>query len=137
MKKILFLGFAAIAVFVFLKKSSETSVVDIPQDLNKAVEDVSLISEEKREVVVEGGNFFFSPNVLNFQKGEEIRLVFKSVGGTHDFVVEGTNIKTKRISDGSSIVIEFKVPEESGSYDFYCSIGNHRAMGMVGKMVVK
>jgi plastocyanin len=50
---------------------------------------------------------------------------------THDLVVEqnGKNVaKTDSISPGDSA--RLTVTLNSGSYVFYCSIGNHRSMGM-------
>jgi uncharacterized cupredoxin-like copper-binding protein len=52
-------------------------------------------------------------------------------GATHDLVVEkdGKDIgKTDAIGPGKSTTLT--VTLESGDYVFYCSIGNHRAMGM-------
>jgi uncharacterized cupredoxin-like copper-binding protein len=52
-------------------------------------------------------------------------------GATHDLVVEkdGKDIgKTDAIGPGKSTTLT--VTLESGDYVFYCSIGNHREMGM-------
>jgi plastocyanin len=50
---------------------------------------------------------------------------------THDLVVEqnGNDIaRTDRIGPGGSTTLT--VPLTPGRYVFYCSVGNHRAMGM-------
>ena len=57
---------------------------------------------------------------------------------THDLVVEknGAQIAgTSSISPGSSASLS--VTLKPGDYDFYCSIGNHRAMGMETTVHVK
>ena len=57
---------------------------------------------------------------------------------THDLVVEqnGTKIAgTSSISPGESASLS--VTLKPGSYVFYCSIGNHRAMGMETKVTVQ
>ena len=51
--------------------------------------------------------------------------------GTHDLVVErdGSDVaSTDNITPGSSATLT--VDLEPGEYVFYCSVGNHRAMGM-------
>jgi uncharacterized cupredoxin-like copper-binding protein len=60
----------------------------------------------------------------------EITVVNKG-HATHDLVVErnGNDVeKTTSIAPGKTATLT--VPLESGKYVFYCSIGNHRQMGM-------
>jgi plastocyanin len=53
----------------------------------------------------------------------------------HDFIIEGMGVSTDVITAGSSSVVEFTAPSE-GTYAYYCSVGNHRGMGMEGSLIV-
>ncbi len=89
-----------------------------------------------KEITVEGSEFKFSPATLTLKKGEKVRLVFKNTGKMpHDFVVDELGVKTKTISPGAEDTVEF-TPDKVGSFESYCSIGQHRANGMVGKVTV-
>lgn len=54
----------------------------------------------------------------------------------HDFVVDELKIKTAVINNGQEDFVEFTA-DKAGTFEFYCSVGNHRAMGMVGKITVQ
>lgn len=91
----------------------------------------------KQEFTVEGGNFFFKPNVLKVKKGEPVTIIFKNTEGFHDFVIdEIAGAKTQRIQTGTSETITF-TPDKAGSFEFYCSVGSHRQMGMKGTLTVE
>lgn len=92
---------------------------------------------EAREITVEGDEFSFSPSALSLTAGETVRLTFKNIGNSpHNFSVEGTDIVTQTIPPGGTTTLEFDVPE-TGTYTFYCSVGNHRALGMEGDLEVE
>lgn len=93
-------------------------------------------SADAKEIIVTGQNFSFSPNSITVPVGQKTRIVFKSVGGVHDFVVDELSIKTATVQTDDSDWVEF-TPAKAGSYQFYCSVGNHKAMGMVGTLLVQ
>lgn len=87
-------------------------------------------------ITVTGANFSFNPNTITVKKGEKVTITFKSSGGFHDFVIDELNVKTPVIASGKDATVTF-TPTKAGTYEYYCSVGNHRAMGMVGKLIVQ
>lgn len=86
---------------------------------------------------VEGGNFYFKPNELRVKKGQPVTVTFNNVEGFHDFVIdEVAGAKTQRIQTGTSETITFTA-DTAGSFEFYCSVGSHRQMGMKGTLIVE
>ena len=74
---------------------------------------------------------------MTLKKGQKVKLTFKNTGEMpHDFVVDELNVRTKVIKSGETEVIEF-TPETTGTFESYCSVGSHRAKGMVGKVTVE
>ena len=55
--------------------------------------------------------------------------------GNHDFVIDELNVKTKEIGAGKTDTVEL-TPNEVGTFEFYCSVGNHKQMGMKGTLIV-
>lgn len=91
---------------------------------------------EVKEFVVEGSNFKYSLSEIRVKKGEMVRIVYKNISGFHDWVVDDFNAKTNQLKDGEEETIEF-VADKVGTFEYYCSVGQHRKMGMVGKLVVE
>jgi len=89
-----------------------------------------------KEFTITGNNYSFSPANFTVKKGDKAKVVFKNVDGFHDFKIDEFNVATKKISAGQEDVVEFTA-DKSGSFEFYCSIGNHRAMGMKGILMVE
>lgn len=100
------------------------------------VEEAVVTSGEEVEVTVEGSNFKFSPSTIKASKGDTVRLTFKSSGGIHDLTVDEFDVQTSQLGDGEEEEVEF-VAGKTGTFEYYCSVGNHRNMGMVGKLVVE
>lgn len=90
---------------------------------------------EARVVEVTGGDFKFDPDSITVKKGERVKIVFTATDMQHDWVVEGMGVKTKVVKAGETTEVEF-IPTESGEFEYFCSVGNHRAQGMVGKLIV-
>lgn len=93
-------------------------------------------SSTTKEFTVEGGNFYFTPKTLTVNKGDTVTITFKNSGGIHDFKIDEFNVATARINGGQSATVIF-VADKSGTFEYYCSVGTHRQMGMVGTLTVK
>ncbi len=77
------------------------------------------------------------PSSLNLKKGETVKVVFKNVGALpHDLAVDEIGLKTKIIKGGEADTVTFTA-DKTGSFEMYCSVGNHRAQGMKGPVVVQ
>lgn len=114
---------------VMEEKKVDEMVVDSPETMMEE-------SSAAKVVVVEGNEFTFNADKITLKKGEKVKLVFKNTGKmTHDFVVDELSVRTKVIAGGAEDMVEF-TPTEAGSYEFYCSVGKHREMGMVGTLTV-
>lgn len=81
-------------------------------------------------------NFSFAPNKITVNKGDTVKIVLKNSEGFHDWVLDEFNAKTPRISGDQTAEVQF-VADKTGTFEFYCSVGNHRQMGMVGTLVVQ
>ena len=99
-------------------------------------ENVAEDAEEEVEVFeMTGKNFEFSLTALEVKEGQKVRIVFTSEEGFHDWVVDEFNAATAQVSTGETSSVEF-VADQVGEFEFYCSVGNHREMGMVGTLTV-
>jgi len=89
-----------------------------------------------REITISGKNYEFSPKVINANKGDVLRIVFINNQGKHDLVIDGYNLKTETIESGNSVSLNF-VADKEGTFEYYCSVGEHRVQGMTGTLIVK
>jgi plastocyanin len=90
--------------------------------------------------VITGENFKFFMDgtenpTLNVKQGDRVRIEFTTTSGFHDWVVDEFNAKSKQVGDGQSSSVEF-VADKKGTYEYYCSVGTHRQMGMKGQLIV-
>lgn len=88
-----------------------------------------------KEFTVHGKNFSFTPAAMTVKKGDRVRITFVNDSGTHDWVIDEFNARTKVIQGGAKETIEF-VADKAGSFEYYCSVGQHREMGMKGTLTV-
>lgn len=89
-----------------------------------------------KEFTVEGSPYMFSLKEMRVKKGDIVKVTFVNKEGMHDWVVDEFNARTKQLKAGESDTVTF-VADTAGTFEYYCSVGTHRQMGMVGKLVVE
>lgn len=94
------------------------------------------VGSQVREFTVVATPFKFDVTEIKVKKGDTVRIVFKNEGGMHDWVVDEFNARTKQLQAGQTETIEF-VADKVGTFEYYCSVMQHRQMGMVGKLIVE
>jgi plastocyanin len=79
-------------------------------------------------------SYGYSPNSISVSPGDKVTITLTNSGGKHDLVIDELGVNTSTINSGQSTSVTFTVPQSAAgqSYEFYCSIGSHRAQGMVG-----
>ncbi|MEK6909254.1 MAG: plastocyanin/azurin family copper-binding protein [Nanoarchaeota archaeon] len=136
MKKLLIASIILIALgslIIFLAINSNSGVTG------------NVISEGNSEVkkfVITGENFKFmidgvdNPDI-EVNRGDKVRIEFTSTKGFHDWVVDEFNATTKQVREtDDSTFVEF-IADKKGTFEYYCSVGKHRANGMKGNLIVK
>ncbi|MDP4011295.1 MAG: cupredoxin domain-containing protein [Candidatus Roizmanbacteria bacterium] len=91
---------------------------------------------EVRVIDVEAGSFYYKPSLMKVKKGETVRIVLKAVSMMHDFNIDELGVKLPIVKDGDTGTVEF-VADKVGSFEYYCSVANHRAQGQVGMITVE
>ncbi len=130
-------------IAVFALKGGQPSASAGAKDGPAAATDERQSSPEPKEtttapatvISVAGGNFFFAPNAMTAKKGDRIRVIFRNDDGFHDFRIDELGVATERIGAGQSETVEFTA-DRAGTFEYYCSVGSHRAMGMKGTLTV-
>jgi heme/copper-type cytochrome/quinol oxidase subunit 2 len=87
-------------------------------------------------IAVEGGSFYFKPNEIHVKVGQPVKITLTSKDMMHDFTIDELNVKIPVTRAGQSNSVEF-TPTKTGKFEFYCSVGNHRAQGQIGTLYVE
>lgn len=101
-----------------------------PNTLEEAIE------PKTSEFEIEAKSFSFTPAEMVVQTGDTVRITITNTDGVHDFVIDELSVRSAVLQEGETEVIEFTV-DAPGTYEYYCSVGNHRSMGMVGTLIVE
>jgi len=116
-----------------IEESDEDSVAT--GDESKDLEDVEKV-EDQVIMDISGKNFEFSETVITVKKGEMVTINFESTEGFHDFVIDEFDAATDQVRPGTPTSVTF-VADQTGEFEYYCSVGTHRELGMVGTLVVE
>lgn len=97
----------------------------------------SLTTDPNAQVFeITGKNFSFSVPQIRVNKGDTVVVQFESTDGFHDWTLDEFNAHTDRVQPGTKTSVTF-VADKAGTFEYYCSVGNHRQQGMVGKLIVE
>jgi len=120
---------------------SEDSILDdeMPEE-ESALFDTDVAGDsdlEIKELTITGEEYSFSKTNLTVNEGDTVRITFVNGGAMpHDWVLDEFGVATEILQVGEEEVIEF-IAGDSGTYEYYCSVGNHRELGMVGTLTVE
>lgn len=94
-------------------------------------------ADEKKALTfhVKGGLFYYVPNEIMVKKGDKVKIIFESIDGMHNFVLDAFGVKTIIIRKGEHIEAEF-VADKVGSFEYHCGVGQHRVNGQKGTFTV-
>lgn len=122
-----------------VNNKSDIDNTSIPETTKQPSESsTSQSSDDEDLVIIEltATNYSYSLETIRVNKGQKVKVILKIIKGTHDWVVDEFGAATERKSTGKETSVEF-IADKTGEFFFYCSIGNHRALGMEGKLIVE
>jgi heme/copper-type cytochrome/quinol oxidase subunit 2 len=73
---------------------------------------------------------------IRVNEGDMVRIELTSIDGMHDWVIDEFDAATNQITTGQTTSIEF-IADQKGTFEYYCSVGQHRANGMFGTFIVE
>ena len=86
---------------------------------------------------INGTEFEYNPSTFTVKQGQTVEVVFRNVGSiAHNIRFGEWDVQTATISSGETATITF-TPEETGTFDYWCTIPGHRAQGMEGQITVE
>jgi len=101
------------------------------------VKEEDSVTDSQKPIVVEGSEYKFEPATLTVKQGEKVTILFRNKGSmSHDFRIDEFGVATSILRPGEEEEVSF-VATETNTFSFYCSVGNHRALGMEGKLIVQ
>lgn len=126
MKKIILLAVIILIVVAgFLMKPKE-KVMTQPKE--------SFVADKTFEI--KGLNYSYDVKEIKVKLNDNVKINFTNTEGFHDFKIDELGVATKQIKAGESEAVEF-VASKTGTFEYYCSVGAHRANGMWGKIIVE
>lgn len=145
MKKIrnILLLFAAILALSACNINSNDQTTTENSEPPTAASDNQMMEDQTEKVTFKltGENFKFimdgteAPE-LRVKQGDLVRIEFTSTQGFHDWAVDEFDAATTQVQTGGSTSVEF-IADQKGTFEYYCSVGQHRANGMFGNLIVE
>ncbi|HLC70334.1 MAG TPA: cupredoxin domain-containing protein [Patescibacteria group bacterium] len=137
MSKILGLSVGALVALALVGAGCNNTVTSLtgPNDGTDQGNNGEIGNVNVVKVEVTGKNFTFSPSRIEVKKGQTVELTFKNESGFHDFVLDKFAVKTTQMQGPATQTATF-VASEAGEFEYYCSVGKHRELGMKGVLVV-
>ena len=130
-----------IAGFILMNRNVQAPEIPvqtetIPPTSDQPIEQPeSQIISDTITVDMEAGGFYFTPNEISVKKGQKVQINLTAKDMMHDFNIDELGVKSETVKAGNSTVIEFTA-DSVGSFEYYCSVGEHRANGQVGTLTV-
>lgn len=126
--------------------TTSTTTLEVPapgfEDVDEMIVedgDKTIDEEASGEAVsfnISGSNFAFSKTEMRVKKGDTVTVNFDSESGFHNWTVDAYDAATTQVNTGGSTSVTF-VADQTGTFEYYCGVGNHRAQGMVGTLIVE
>src|SRR5678815_2783942 len=90
----------------------------------------------RREFTVTARDYSFSPNRVEVQQDDLIKLTIQSADNAYGFTIDDYRV-SKRVPAGGSTVVEFRA-DRAGTFAFYSNLSNDsRHSKMSGQLIVR
>lgn len=116
--------------------TTEETAIPVNETTTSTEVGINIGNQQVKEFTVTGNNFAFAPSTITVNKGDKVKITFVNSEGFHDWKIDEFGAATKQTKAPTTEVIEFTA-DKTGSFEYYCSVGSHRAMGMKGTLTVK
>lgn len=91
---------------------------------------------EAKVFQINASNYKYDVKEIRVKKGDKVKIVLNVNQGLHDLVLNEFGIASEKTQTGGIATMEF-VADKEGKFEYYCSIGTHRQMGMFGTLIVE
>lgn len=139
MKTVLATALLSIFVFAACLPQAEDTTVNPEAGATTELETTELQMPADGEITVvpvSGDDFKFDVTEIRAQQGQPLQVAFTNSEGFHDFVIDELNVNTGMVPMGQTVTVDIPT-DQPGTYEFYCSVGEHRAQGMVGTLIIE
>lgn len=90
----------------------------------------------RRDFTLSAHKFAFSPNRIEVQRGDIVRVTLQAEDIAHSFTIDDYRI-AKRAAPGQPVTFEFRA-DQPGTFRFYCNLKqDDGCKDMVGELVVR
>ena len=90
----------------------------------------------RREFTVTARDYSFSPNRVEVQQDDLIKLTVQSADNAYGFTIDDYRV-SKRVPAGGSTIVEFRA-DRAGTFAFYSNLSNDtRHSKMSGQLIVR
>lgn len=117
------------------KEDSMMDADDAMMEEETGEEDAMMMEEDAEVFELTGTMFEYDVTDITVTEGDTVKIVLTSAEGMHDWMVDDFDAATEVAQEGETVEVTF-VADAAGEYEYYCSVGNHREMGMVGTLTV-
>lgn len=108
-----------------------TAVVSQPNATDSATS-----TSDTKIIAVEAGSYYYKPNIIRVQKGQKVKIVMTSKDMMHNFNIDELGVSLPLTKSGETNSVEFTA-NKVGTFEYYCSVAQHRKLGQVGKLIVE
>jgi plastocyanin len=128
------------------EKTTPTITADdstIQQDITNPESETITESNElmvASEIAIEMTNFKYSRDTITAKPGDTVTVLLTSSEGMHNLYIDELEVQSDTLQAGEQTTLTIQIPSDTPSgtqYAYYCAIGNHRANGMEGTLVIQ
>jgi len=109
----------------------------VVEDVTESTGDTPAVIEGTiKTYTIDSYSYGYDVKEIRVTEGDTVTINLTNSAGLHDWVVDEFDAATEIIRAGEETSVTF-VADKVGTYEYYCSVGNHRAQGMVGTLIVE
>lgn len=94
------------------------------------------VDENTKEFLMENEGMDFTVKEMKVEAFDRVKVTFAVNRGDHTWTIKEFNATSRILGAGEAETIEF-VADRTGTFEYYCSVGDHRKLGMKGRLIVK
>jgi plastocyanin len=133
---VVLLGVASFAYFQMTKSGTQQTNTETETTTETPAAMTDTENTQVTEISVEAGSFYYKPAVMKIKVGDKVKVTMTAMDMQHDFNIDELDVHMPIVKSGNVGTVEF-VATKAGTFEYYCSVGEHRKLGQVGTLTVE
>jgi len=119
-----------------MMKTMKQTPAPLSNEQKQQLDNEAATTSKEKEFTITAGDFYFTPNKINVNKGDTVTFTITNKSGIHNLTLNEFHVRTPILLPEQPFKVTFTA-DKAGTYEYYSSAPRQKELGMTGTLIVQ